>query len=275
MKRRLWQSAFVLLLNLPLIGEWKALCLPVLNCHSCPWAVFACPIGVIGHFIAWGLLPLFAIGTLVLLGAVFGRFFCGWICPFGFLQDLLYKIPSVKYTLKPWTRYIKYVILVVTVLLVPYFLGLESYAFFCRLCPAGTLQSLLPRTLADGQYQTLLSSWQRLSALVLILIFAIVSMRSFCKVVCPIGAILALFNRVSAFSIRYKQAKCPSCELCLKECPMDVKIEDFQTPEAKEVLTAPAECILCLNCTHNCRQSGLEFSIWNWKSDKFNGGNES
>jgi len=264
MKRRIYQVVFLILLNLPLLGPWKWGCVPVLNCHSCPWAVFACPIGVLGHFAQWGIFPFLALGTVALFGAVFGRILCGWVCPFGMLQDLLHRIPSPKWTVPRWMTWIKYVLLLGGVILVPIVWSVDSYAFFCKLCPAGTLESLLPRALAEGNFAALAASWVRLAVLCGTLALAMVSLRSFCKVFCPIGAILAICNRFSAFSLGYAQEDCPECKLCLQECPMDVRIEDFRQDGADgEVITAPAECILCLNCTHNCQQAGLRFSFWN------------
>jgi polyferredoxin len=262
-KRRFWQTGFLVLLNLPLIGQLKYVCLPVLNCHSCPWAVFACPVGVVAHFATWAVIPLLALGTVAFIGAVFGRFLCGWVCPFGLLQDWLYKIPSPKWTLPRWTRYSKYVILVITVIAVPILLGIHNYAFFCKLCPAGTLESLLPRSVAAGNYSALAESWIRLSVLSGMVLLAIVALRSFCKLFCPIGAFLALFNRFSAFGLTYNQAECPNCELCLEKCPMDIQLDEFQDGKDPEVVKAPPECIMCLECTHNCRRSGLRFTFWN------------
>ena len=268
MKRRIWQISSLVLLNLPFIGEGKSICLPVLNCHSCPWAVFACPVGVLGHFAMWGILPLVAVGTIFLLGALFGRVLCGWICPFGFLQDLLYKIPSPKVKVPGWMVYTKYVLLVGSVLLVPILFGVNNYAFFCKLCPAGSLESLLPRALAEGNLTALGSSWMRIAVMLLILIWAVFSSRSFCKVLCPIGALLAVFNRFSGFSIKYSQGTCADCSLCLKKCPMDVQLEDFKRTRGDDVLVAPSECILCLTCTKNCHTSGLRFSFWDLNRGK-------
>ena len=263
MKRRIWQISCLAFLNLPFIGQWKMICMPVLNCHSCPWAAFACPVGVFGHFAMWTVLPLLALGTTLVLGAIFGRILCGWACPFGFLQDLLHKIPSPKWTLPGWMTYIKYVLLVGSVILVPMLLGINNYAFFCKLCPVGTIESLIPRALAGADFAALAKGWPRLTVLVGLILWAVTTSRSFCKALCPIGAFLAVFNRLSGFSIKYSQGICADCQICLDECPMDVRIEDFQKKEGDEVLVAPSECILCLNCTKNCHQSGLRFSFWN------------
>lgn len=262
-KRRITQVSAFILLNLPLIGPWKWLCVPVLNCHSCPWAVFACPIGVFGHFAEWMVIPWLALGVFALLGTLFGRLLCGWICPFGFLQDLLHKIPSPKFEVPRWMFRVKYVLLIGTVLLVPMLFGIENRAFYCWLCPVGTLESMLPRTLMEGNYGAFAGSWLRILVLFLVLLWAISSSRSFCKVLCPIGALLAVFNRISAFSLQYHQKDCPVCEQCIQTCPMDVRMEDIQGGDAPIVVTAPSECILCLTCTGNCERSGLRFSIWN------------
>jgi polyferredoxin len=210
------------------------------------------------------MVPLMALGSMAAFGAIFGRALCGWVCPFGLIQDLLYEIPTRKWVLRPWLNSIKYVLLVGSVFLAPRFLGLESSAFYCNLCPMGTLEAVLPRAILAGDAAALAASWLRISVLATILLAAVFARRSFCKVFCPIGAILAIFNRVSAFSLRYTQADCPSCEACLTDCPMNVKIEDFRRREpVDETITAPSECILCLNCTKNCPHSNLSFTFWN------------
>lgn len=260
--RRLWQTAFLVSLNLPWLGPWKMVCVPVLNCHSCPWAVFACPVGVIGYFAMWAVFPLLAVGTILLLGALFGRLLCGWVCPFGLAQDLLHRLPTPKVTLPRWTTYTKYVLLMGAVIVVPLLWGTDTYAFFCRLCPAGTLESLVPRTIAAGDWAALGSSWIRIAVTAGIVLLAVVALRSFCKILCPIGAFLAICNRFSAFSLRYDVGNCPRCEGCLENCPMDIRLEELGNGSS-EVVTAPPECILCLNCTHDCKRSGLVFSFWN------------
>lgn len=79
-------------------GGTKAVCVPVLNCYSCPGALGACPIGslqaAVGgmkhHF------PFYVLGLLMLFGIVLGRVVCGLLCPFGLVQDLFHKIPVPK-----------------------------------------------------------------------------------------------------------------------------------------------------------------------------------
>ena len=114
------QIACVALLNLGLF-QWQTVCFPVLNCHSCPTAVFACPVGIIGQFIGLGLIPLSVIGIVAIAGLTVGRLLCGWVCPFGLAQDLLYKIPYIKFDIPRWTCFIKYGVFAGLVVAVPFF----------------------------------------------------------------------------------------------------------------------------------------------------------
>ena len=111
--RRAVQTVSLLLLHSSWGPELKSFCLPVMNCHSCALSWFACPIGVYVHYAGYRLFPFLAVGTVLIIGVFLGRFLCGWVCPFGFLQDLLHKIPSPKFRLPRWTAAIKYVVLVV------------------------------------------------------------------------------------------------------------------------------------------------------------------
>ena len=106
-------------------GTGKRFCVPGLNCYSCPGAFGACPIGSLQavlnspHY----KFSFYIIGFLMAVGAFFGRFVCGWLCPFGLVQDLLHKIPLFRKLKKsPGDRYLKflkYVILIVFVILLP------------------------------------------------------------------------------------------------------------------------------------------------------------
>ena len=142
---RIWiQAAFLVVWLDPAGLRMHTMCSPVFHCYACPLATFACPIGVIAQFGALHVFPFIAVGLLIAVGALFGTLICGWACPFGFLQDLTGKVPTPKFDLPKITGYLRYVVLIGTVLAVPYFFGEEHPLFVCRICPAGALEAAVP-----------------------------------------------------------------------------------------------------------------------------------
>ena len=134
-------------------GDTKGVCVPGLNCYSCPGAIGACPIGSLQAALVASdqRLPLYIIGTILAFGALLGRTVCGWLCPFGFIQDLLDKVPLPKIRKGAWSRAFswgKYVILFGLVIVAPIVLlnatGIGTPAFCAYLCPAGTLEAGIP-----------------------------------------------------------------------------------------------------------------------------------
>ena len=133
-------------------GKGKAVCVPGLNCYSCPAASGACPIGSFQAVVGSSKYKFsyYITGFLILLGVLLGRFICGFLCPFGWLQDLLHKVPTKKFStkkLKPLT-YIKYAVLLLAVVLLPVLivndLGMGD-PYFCKyICPQGVLEGALP-----------------------------------------------------------------------------------------------------------------------------------
>jgi len=250
-KRRWVQVASLLALHASWGPEFKWLCLPVLSCHSCALSWFACPIGVLVHFSGYHLFPLFALGAILLLGLLFGRILCGWVCPFGFLQDLMYKIPGRKWTLRAWTGWIKYGVLAVGVIALPFLLGSETWWSFCRICPASALQVSTPGLIAEGPSYLSLATGIKFTFLFAILGFVVVSHRGFCKTACPIGAILGPLNHVAFWAIGMpKKEACSMCGKCDKVCPMDGepsgRVADDLAPNRA------ADCIVCHDCQSSC-----------------------
>ena len=131
-------------------GKAKTVCVPGLNCYSCPAATGACPIGAFQAVVGSSKFKFtyYITGFFILLGVLLGRFICGFLCPFGWFQDLIHKIPGKKFStarLKP-LRYLKYLILIVFVILLPMFvtnsIGMGD-PFFCKwICPLGAIYSL-------------------------------------------------------------------------------------------------------------------------------------
>lgn len=122
-------------------GKSKMFCVPILNCYSCPGALGACPIGSL-QSLAGGRkfrLSFYVLRMLILFGLFLGRAVCGFLCPFGWLQDLLYRIPCRKITISAkldrWLRYIKYVVLALFVFLLPALLRNQygmGTTWFCK-----------------------------------------------------------------------------------------------------------------------------------------------
>ncbi len=236
-------------------GSSKALCVPVLNCYSCPGALGSCPIGSLQTALG-GIkhqIPFYTLGLLMLFGIVLGRLSCGLLCPFGLVQDLLYKIPLPKCTIpkKPdrIARLVKYVVLLAMVLLLPAFAITKSGVtppYFCKyLCPAGTLGGGIPHLLANPALRGLAGALFHWKLLVLlgILLAAMLLHRPFCRYLCPLGAFYAVFNRFSFYQMHLDSSKCTNCKRCEHSCPMAVEItKNINSPE----------CIRCGHCKTVC-----------------------
>jgi polyferredoxin len=238
---RSWvQAAFLLVWLSPWL-RLHTVCSPVFHCHSCPLATFACPIGVLANFSAYHAVSFVAIGTLVIYASVFGSLVCGWVCPFGFLQDLVGRIPTPKFELPAWMGHLRYVVLVVLVLAIPFLFGLEHPLFFCRLCPAGALEAALPYTasLAIAGEEVTWPSAAKLTILILVLTAMLFKRRPWCTLFCPLGAIYGLFNRVSVFFLEFHPERCHDCKLCDGLCPCR---------GASERRASPQRCVRCLDC---------------------------
>jgi len=237
--RRITQSATLLFLNLPFVHLLMVSC-PVFYCHGCPLASMACPLGVLVNFSTLRIFPFVTLGILGLVGTIGGRLVCGWLCPFGLIQDLLHKIPSRKISLHPLLSYVKYPLLIGLVFAVPYFLPGKPITF-CHFCPSGTLEASIPWQFLGQSSQ---GGWpafiMRISILVGVVVFGIVASRSWCRVLCPLGAIFAFFNRFSIFRFRLTRHECKDCGVCASKCPVDID-------PVKQMNTA--ECIRCMDCT--------------------------
>ncbi len=244
------QSISLLLLHSsfwPIVGT-KAYCVPVLSCPSCALSWFACPVGVLAHFGDWATFPLLALGMLMLIAVLVGRLFCGWICPFGFLQDLLHKVPTKKYRLPDWTGYTKYAVLLGMVILVPLFLGVNSDLFFCNYCPAAAIQVTIPSLLGGGGFSA--ETALVLGILAAIVVLSIFTKRGFCKMLCPIGAFMAPFNLISFWRVKPPTENCISCRQCDRRCPAG--ISPFSNISRNRDPNLALDCIACHECQEVC-----------------------
>ena len=241
-------------------GAGKTVCVPGLNCYSCPAAAGACPIGAYQAVVGSSKFRFsyYITGFLLLVGVLLGRFLCGFLCPFGWVQELLHKIPTKKHStkkLKPLT-YLKYAVLVGMVCLMPALLvndvGMGD-PFFCKyLCPQGVLEGAIPLSLVHSGIRAALGAlftW-KCSILLGVVVLSVVFYRPFCKWLCPLGAIYALLNKVSLFQMKVDKRKCISCGKCAQACKMDVDVT--QTPNH-------TECIRCGMCVRACPTNAVRF----------------
>ncbi|MGI6239354.1 MAG: 4Fe-4S binding protein [Christensenellales bacterium] len=248
-------------------GAGKNLCVPGLNCYSCPGAIAACPLGSLQASLGSlpRALPLYVLGFLLLAGGLIGRGVCAFLCPFGLIQELLYKIPTRKHKKNRFTRalsYLKYIILIVFVFALPLYTlsrnGVVSPAFCKWICPAGTLEGALPLMLVDERLFDMtgvLFIWKA-TVLAAVVVSAVFLYRSFCRFLCPLGAIYSFFNRVAVFGIRVDAQKCIHCDRCVRSCGMDTKIVN------------DAECIRCGECRAVCPTGALDARRPEWKGVK-------
>ena len=248
-------------------GPLKNLCLPGLNCYSCPGALGSCPIGslqaVLGH--RNYKFAFYVAGFLMFIGAIFGRFVCGWLCPFGLVQDLLHKIPFIsKVKQVPGDkilRKLKYVVLFVFVILMPMFLvdmlG-QGTPYFCKfICPAGTMEGGIPLVLGNEMFRGILGwlyTW-KMAILIVTIVLSILIYRPFCKYICPLGAIYSVFNPISVLRYRVDQEKCISCGACSRVCKMQVNPVEHPNH---------LECIRCGKCKSVCPTGAINNKIINY-----------
>ena len=241
-------------------GNGKAVCVPGLNCYSCPAASGACPIGAFQSVVGSSKFKFsyYITGFLILLGVLLGRFICGFLCPFGWLQDLLHKIPTKKLStkkLKPLT-YLKYAILLLSVVILPAFVvndvGMGD-PFFCKyICPQGVLEGAIPLSVVNEGIRSALGALftRKLIILIAVVVLSVLFYRPFCKWICPLGAFYALFNKVSLLEMKVDEHKCVSCGKCAKVCKMDVDVT--KTPNS-------TECIRCGKCISACPTEAVSF----------------
>lgn len=248
-------------------GPLKVVCSPGLNCYSCPASTTFCPIGSLQQLFGGIRLALetgqlyvglYVIGFMGIIGGFVGRMVCGWACPFGLFQELVYKIPSPKFNIWKGLRYLKYGLLVGMVIILPLF-AIDEFGtgepWFCKyFCPAGTLEAGLPLlALQPGLRSNL--GWIfsfKMVILVVFIIWSVLASRPFCRTACPLGAFYALFSRARLVKLHLDPAKCTHCKACHDSCPMGVRCDE--SPNDRE-------CISCLSCQKACPQGAIHLDI--------------
>jgi polyferredoxin len=211
------------------------------------------------------IIPLFVFIFLVVL---LGRVWCGWLCPIGFLQDVLLRVrkrlgisykdisPKMTMVLNQTGYALLFLISFVSFSVGVTFLGINN--FFSRAeLPFEMVAPPRPITVFLQQ----LIGWESLNAVVpLPAIFVALSVvvlsfkiRHFWCRICPAGAMMSLLNRRAMVSIQKDGTKCTKCRICLRACPMD--IEEIYEEKEKDNVTN-ATCIHCYRCVELCPEDG-------------------
>jgi polyferredoxin len=233
--------------------------------------------------------PWLALASFLITGILVGKSLCGWVCPFGFIQDLIDFAKRKKIEISPRTHesmvYVKYAILGIVLFISVTFsaakvfgvhrsyesaLGIFVKAPFTTLSPAETLFATLPNgilnfknAIAENPVFDVLSGivslpplfWVQLFILVGVLVFAAYVPRSWCKYFCPHGAIMAILNRFSFLGLKRDLTKCAKaeCRRCVEVCPMRVRILDLPWEKFSD-----PECIYCLKCVDACPNKAIK-----------------
>jgi len=241
-------------------GSLKSICVPILNCHSCPSALFSCPIGTIQHFMTIRKFPYLLTAYLALIGISVGSLACGWLCPFGLLQDLMYKIKSVKLRISEKLSSLRYLVLFFLVILFPL---VTQETWFSKVCPMGTFEAAIPWVLWNpiipvyGEPAVSTQSLGWLFIIKLLIGFAflglfIIAKRPFCRLACPLGAIFGFFNKYSVLQLKVDGNHCTDCQKCKTNCPVDINISD--NPGSSTCV----RCFHCLKCENVRIQIGTD-----------------
>lgn len=267
LKRLISQISIFFSANLGPLGFRTGFCYPFFYCNSCPAATSACPLrsieqGVYQGSFYWKLL-LFPILILGFFGVTSGRGVCGWACPIGLFQRGTGKIarrikknPKIKkigqHKIEGYFRYVKYLVLFVLVILTTYLFGF----MFTDICPIGFLTGTIPTLiLFPGKFVPNSFFVIALFIFILFLILVLIIERGWCRYFCPIGAILAPFNKISLISVKLVEKKifdkeCLHCNACVNSCPMGIDVIN---------MNRNPECILCGKCVNICPKNLIKF----------------
>jgi polyferredoxin len=251
------QLATALAVNALFLYDLRHICFPVLNCWACPAASFACPMGALQVSISAMrgalLLPFYVLGTILAVSAIIGRAMCGWLCPFGFLQDLLARLGRARHRMPRAMGYLKYAILIVLGVILPY---LTFTPWFCEFCPQGALQGGIFQPLLYPELRDWIGNWWylKMGILAAFVVAAIFVRRPFCHSFCALGAIFSLCNRFSLLRMHYNRDKCTDCLWCVRACPAGID------PRTDLESNACISCMECAKCPFDAIHVTTAFS---------------
>ena len=252
------------------------LALPTLSCHFLEQRVASCYIYAVQDLLGSGwkdgytTLILPTIGFLI-LGLIFGRAWCAWVCPIGFIQELFTRFRkylkishyALSEKLKQATVYAKWFLVLYLIVIsigigIPHFF-LKAYQYdlilpFCQICPGKQIFPMLAgRINAVLKVDTISTLTTVMGYLAIVsFIFYVVTTafirRMWCRL-CPMSIFLGYLNKISFLSLRKEGKRCTKCGICLRSCPVQVK-EVYEEKEKERI--DPSTCILCYRCVEMC-----------------------
>lgn len=231
------QAAVFFLLVIVLVGTVCSLSVGGFN--------LTCPVGFLEGLTATQTIILTAIASaliLLVLSVLLGRVFCGWLCPFGTILDLVGRfIPRFGNPAILNSRQTKYSVLAASIV----GSGIAGHQVFCPICPIGALcRSYGVKDFFFGS---------ELAIVPVALAMEMGEKRNWCRYLCPVGAFLGLMGRVGLVKVVIGAHQCKkfSCMECAEVCPVGI-VDKGMLREGISPPLSKSECIMCLRCVENC-----------------------
>lgn len=182
---------------------------------------------------------------------ILGRFFCGWMCAFGTLGDMLYHISSKVFKIKFKVsekldrvfKYFKYIVLFFLIIAVwtfdlSMFEGANPWDAFGVIATVGKVPDI-SFAITEFTIGTFI--------LFAIIIASLFVERFFCRYLCPLGAFFTLTSHFRIIKVSKTTQKCGSCKLCTNSCAMGIPLYKYERVDS-------GECIQCFKCIPACRR---------------------
>ena len=275
-----------LIFSINLIGlEGILKVLPILNSPRNPISNTAGILEFIFFSITEGILPFFLIGLLIIIIIFTGRFFCGWICPIGTIQDLCAAIPTNKKTLKTNThksllKIKKYIVVFLFIIIIPLgfaitqnltfyteyrtnlgdlgdkplsYFSLSEYIFVFF---PNMIKEIFQTSSLAPIFSNIIVFFISIFYFVLI-IASVWYPRIYCRYICPFAAVASMASEYSFLKLSRSPVRCvgrTDCGICEKKCPKQIRILD----EPFEFFTGKGECNYCLKCKEACPYKAID-----------------
>jgi polyferredoxin len=263
--------------------------LPILNSPRNPLSRGTGMVEIIFYSIGQGIFPALLIGILFLIILFTNRFFCGWICPIGTIQDVLTAIPTKKRNFKSETHNlllkVKYVIIIILIIIVfPLGIAKNTSVYFyleyknalglLAEKPVGFFSlsefifvyfpNMVREFLLTGNllFFNDFGSFVIFAFYIAIVAFSLWYPRFYCRYFCPFAAIASAVSDYSFLKLARNPVKCvgrADCGICEKICPKQIRILD----EPFEFYTGKGECNFCMKCKEKCPYDAIVVKFGN------------